>query len=98
MVRDSGSRDIEVEVRVQPRSSRDRIGGFRDGVLRVHVVAPPERGRANSRLLRLIAKTLGIARQRILLIRGETSRTKRLRIIEMTEDEFRSRMLQASAP
>ena len=98
MVRDPGSRDIEVEVRVQPRSSRGRIGGFRDGVLRVYVGAPPERGKANARLLRLVASALGIARQRVLLIRGETSRTKWLRIVGMTEDEFRSRMLQASAP
>lgn len=89
-------RDFEVEVRVQPRSSHDHIGGFRDGVLRLYVGVPPERGRANARLLRLIAKTLGIARQRVLLVRGETSRTKRLRIIGVSEDEFRERMLRAS--
>ena len=58
--------------------------------------APPERGKANAKLLRLLAKTLGIARQRVLLIRGETSRTKRLRIIGMSEDEFQERMLRAS--
>ena len=91
-----GSRDIEVEVRVQPGASRDRIGGFHDGTLRVYVGAPPERGKANAKLLRLLAKALGIARQRVLLIRGETSRTKRLRIIGMSEDEFQERMLRAS--
>ena len=90
------SRDIEVEVRVQPRSSRDRIGGLHDGVFRVYVGAPPERGMANARLLRLLAKTLGIARQRVLLIRGESSRTKRLRILGVDECEFRERMLRAS--
>ena len=58
--------------------------------------APPERGKANAKLVRLLAKTLGIARQRVLLIRGETSRTKRLRIIGMSEDEFQERMLRAS--
>ena len=58
--------------------------------------APPERGKANAKLLRLLAKTLGIARQRVLLIRGETSRTKRLRIIGMSENEFQERMLRAS--
>ena len=36
--------DLVVDVRVQPRASRDRIAGFRDGTLRVFVGAPPERG------------------------------------------------------
>ena len=44
------SRNIEVEVRVQPRSSRDRIGEFHDGTLRVYVGAPPERGKAKPAL------------------------------------------------
>ena len=93
----SGSRDIEVVVRVQPRASRDRIGALHDGVLRVYVGAPPERGKANARLSRLLARTLGIARQRVLVVRGETCRTKRLRIIGVDECEFRERMRAAAA-
>ena len=85
-----------VDVRVQPRASRDRIAGFRDGTLRVYVGAPPERGKANASVLRLLAKTLGIARQRVQIVRGETSRTKRLRIAGMTEDEFRKRISTSS--
>ena len=88
-------RDLEVEVRVQPRASRDRIEGFRDGALRVYVGAPPERGKANASVLRLFAKTLGISRARVALVRGKTSRTKRLRIVGMSEEEFRDRMLRA---
>ena len=92
----TGSRDLDVEVRVQPRSSRERIGGFHDGALRVYVGAAPERGKANERLLQLLAKSLGIARQRVQLVRGTTSRTKRLRIAGMSEDEFRERVLRAA--
>ena len=88
----SDPRHIEVEVRVQPRSSRDRIGGYQDGTLRAYVSAAPERGKANAKLLRLLAKTLGIARQRVQLVRGETSRTERLRIIGMSASEFRERL------
>ena len=90
------SHDLEVEVRVQPRASRDRIAGFRDGALRVYVGAPQERGKANASVLRLLAKTLGVSRQRVLLVRGETSRTKRLRIVDMSEDAFRKIILDAS--
>lgn len=96
MTDSDSSRDLEVEVRVQPRASRDRLDGFRDGALRVRVGAPPERGKANASVLRLLAKTLGIARRRVTLVRGETSRTKRVRIAEMTEQEFRERILGSS--
>ena len=92
----SAAPDLEVDVRVQTRASRDRIAGFRDGTLRVCVGAPPERGKANASVLRLLAKTLGIARRRVQLVRGETSRTKRLRIAGMSEDEFRERILRSS--
>ena len=91
-----GGREIEVEVRAQPRASHDRIGGFRGGALRVYVAAPPERGKANARLLKLVADSLGIAKQRVRLVRGETSRTKRLRIAGISEAEFRDRIFNSS--
>ena len=88
--------EVEVEVRVQPRASRDRIAGFQGGALRVHVAAPPERGKANARLLKLVTDRLGIAKQRVRIVHGETSRTKRLRIAGMSEAEFRARILRAT--
>ncbi len=43
-----------ISVRVQPRASRDRVLGMRDGTLRVSVTAPPHDGKANAALLELL--------------------------------------------
>ncbi len=49
-------------------------------VLRVKVTAVPEAGKANAALIKLLAKTLHIAKSRMVLIRGATSRDKHLEI------------------
>ena len=65
-----------INVRVQPRASRNRVNGYRDGVLRVSVTAPPQDGRANAALLELLADVLGIAKSRLSIVRGHSSRDK----------------------
>jgi len=37
-----------IKVRVQPKSSRNQVGGFQDGTLRVRVTAAPTEGQANA--------------------------------------------------
>ncbi len=65
-------------VRVQPGCSRRRIEGEHAGRLKVALNAPPEQGKANKALLRLIAKLLGISRTSVVLVSGQTSRDKLL--------------------
>ncbi|HEY5390189.1 MAG TPA: DUF167 domain-containing protein [Solirubrobacteraceae bacterium] len=67
---------VRIEVRLQPRASRDEILGLRDGVLHVRVSAPPVADAANRALCRLIAGRLGIAVSRVEIVRGERGRFK----------------------
>lgn len=60
-------------VRVTPRAGRDEVVGWRDGVLFVRVKAPPEGGRANEGLLRLLA---GAGLRDARIVSGSRSRTK----------------------
>jgi uncharacterized protein (TIGR00251 family) len=69
-----------LDVRLQPRASRDEIAGERDGRLLVRVTAPPVDGRANAALCKLVARTIGIAPSRVTVIRGAAARDKRLAI------------------
>jgi uncharacterized protein (TIGR00251 family) len=80
-------------VRVMPRARQDEIAGMREGVLLVRTTAPPQDGRANAAVLRLIAKRLGIARTRVVLVAGARSREKLLRIEGLTGAEARERLL-----
>ena len=65
-----------ITIRLQPRASRNRVGGCRDGAVRVSVTAPPHGGRANAALLEILADALGVAKSRLNIIRGHSSRDK----------------------
>ena len=72
---------MKFRVRVTPRSGRNEIAGVRDdGVLLIRVTAPPDGGKANEAVRRLIAKTVGIAPSRVAISRGETAREKTISI------------------
>ena len=65
----------EIAVRVTPRASSDRIGLDGEQV-RIYVTAVPVDGKANRAAQMLLAKALGIAKSRLTLVRGQTSRDK----------------------
>lgn len=68
----------EIAVRVTPRGGRD---GIEPGdPLRVRVTAPPEDGKANDAVRRLLARAMGVAPTRLTLIRGATARDKVFRL------------------
>ena len=69
----------EVSVRVTPKASRNtiRVEGEQ---LRVYVTTAPEEGKANAAVQKLLAKAIGIAKSRLILIRGKTSRDKVFRV------------------
>lgn len=69
----------EIAVRVTPRGGRDAIESGPEG-LRVRVTAPPEDGKANDAVRRLLAKAMGVAPTRLVLVRGATSRDKVFRL------------------
>jgi uncharacterized protein len=81
-----------ISVRVTPRSSRDEITGWQDGVLRVRLKAPPVDGRANVALCQFIASKLDLAARDVEVVSGATARTKRLRILGLTAAEVQARL------
>lgn len=76
--------DVLVDVKVVPKSSRDRIAGELDGSLKVAVSAPPERGAANAAVCKLIARSLGLRAQQVTIESGHTNPRKTVRIAGTT--------------
>lgn len=65
----------EVAVRVTPKASRNRL--IVEGeVIRIYVTCVPEGGKATAMVQKLLAKSIGIAKTRLVLKRGQTSRDK----------------------
>ena len=71
------------------------MAGWLGEALKVRVSAPPERGKANAAVERLIAKTLGIASGDVEVVSGTTSPRKRVAIAGLTEQEVRRRLAEA---
>ncbi|RMC33348.1 DUF167 domain-containing protein [Paracoccus alkanivorans] len=69
----------EIRLRVTSRARRNAISIDGDEI-RVHVTAPPEDGKANAAVVKLLAKSLGVAKSRLTLLRGVTSRDKVFRL------------------
>lgn len=66
---------------VSPSSRRDEIVGRHGDGWKVRVAAPPEDGRANEAVRRLIAERLGIPRRAVSIVAGQTAREK---VVEMS--------------
>ena len=81
-----------IKVRVQPKSSRNQVGGFQDGTLRVRVTAAPTEGQANAAVIALLAKTLGVSKSRLGIIRGYSSRDKVVSVDTLTQQEVRRKI------
>lgn len=83
---------IVIPLRITPGSSRDRILGEHAGALKVAVSAPPEKGKANKSVCSFLAGKLEIAKTRLSVIAGESSRDKKLLVRGVTADYVRNRL------
>lgn len=74
-----------IAVHVTPRSGRDEVSGVRadaagaDEVC-VRVTAPPDGGKANKAVCKLVAEALGVPKSRVGVASGHTARRKRLSV------------------
>jgi uncharacterized protein (TIGR00251 family) len=69
-----------LNVRVQPRASRDEIVGIHGEQLKIRLTAPPVDGKANQTLLKFLAKFSGVLTRQVTLLSGDSGRDKRVRI------------------
>ena len=73
-----------VNVRVIPGASRDLVKP-ESGTLKVYVTKPAQDGRANARVIELLAKHFGIKKYEICIIKGERSRNKAVQIPDVAK-------------
>jgi uncharacterized protein (TIGR00251 family) len=81
---------VEFQVRVIPRASKTEIIGEMAGAVKVRISSPPVDGAANAELVKLFAKTLGVAKSNVEIVSGQTSKTKRIRINGVTALQMRN--------
>ncbi len=80
MIEGDGSGGVFISLKVVAGARRDQIAGVLASPggdrLRVRVSAPPEGGKANKAVCRLLAAALGVRAGRVSIVRGQTSPEK----------------------
>ncbi len=83
---------VTLRVRVQPRASKDALGGEREGALVVRLTAPPVDGAANEGLVRFLGKALGVAPSALRVLTGATARNKVVGVSGLDTATVRARL------
>lgn len=90
-------RACRLRVRAQPGARREGLAGTWNGMLKLAVGAPPEDGRANESLARLLGLLLGLKHSQVALVSGEKARIKEFRV-ELPCSEVRARLAPRFGP
>jgi len=71
---------LVVSIKVVPSSGKSSCVLDKNDNLKCYLKSPPEKGKANKELIKLLAGELSIAQQKVSLISGLTSRNKKIKI------------------
>lgn len=78
-----------LEVKVTPQASKNEILRWEENRLVVKIQGVPEKGKVNENLIAFLAKILRVAKSRIEILSGKTSRLKKLNIQGMSLEEMK---------
>jgi hypothetical protein len=81
-----------LKLRVSPGASRTELAGRHGDAWKVRVAAPPERGRANDAVVRLLASRLRVPLRSLSVVSGGTSRDKVVELHGLDADEAERRL------
>ena len=85
-----------VRLRVAPGASQAGVVGRHGDGWKVRVAAPPEGGRANEAIVRLLADTLAIPRDAVTLVSGLGTRDKVVELAGLRPSQIERRLSSAA--
>ncbi len=83
---------VTLNVRVQPKSSREAVLGIIENELKIALKAPPVEGAANAALCAFLAKLLKCPKSAVELIGGQQNRSKRVKLQGVSLDDARIKL------
>ena len=81
-----------IPVRVKPGAKQDTLIGPHAGRLKMTVVAPPEKGKANEAVARVLAGALNLSTSRVRVVAGFTEQNKVVLIEGCSAADVRARL------
>jgi uncharacterized protein (TIGR00251 family) len=85
-----------LQLRVSPGAARSAIVGRHGAAWKVRVAAPPEGGKANDAVVRLLADALTLPASQVRIVSGHASRDKTIALEGLDHDELERRLAAAS--
>ena len=82
-----------LHVRVQPGARRDGFAGWYGDLPKVAVAAPPVEDAANRAVEAFLARQLGVPERHVRVVVGARSRTKRIAVDGLDDDELVTRVI-----
>ena len=76
----SSSESVVLRLHVQPAAKRTEVAGVHGDAIKIRLAAPATEGKANLALRRFLADAFGVPLRNVVLVRGETSRDKMVKI------------------
>ncbi len=79
-------------VKIVPGSSRTSVSGLFDGMVKIKVSAPPEKGKANRCLVEFLAKQVGVKKNAVSIVSGETNPVKQVRVFGVSAEALSQKL------
>jgi uncharacterized protein len=81
-----------ITVKVQPRAKVTRVAGRVENAYRLQVAAPPVDGKANDACVAFMADVAGVAKSRVRIVSGLSSRMKVVEVEGIGQEEMERRL------
>lgn len=85
---------MEIDVKVTPRARKPRVEVVGAETVHVWVSEPPADGQANGAVVEALAKALGIPKSQVEIVRGHSSRQKRVKLPDAAAEILAARIQQ----
>ena len=85
-----------LRLRVAPGAARAGVVGRHGDAWKVRVAAPPEGGRANEAVVRLLAEALSVPREAVTLVSGHAGRDKIVELAGLGPAQIERRLSSAA--
>ena len=85
-----GTAGVSIGVKVVPGAKRDEVVGVLGDRLKVRVAAPPEGGKANAAVCRVVARMLGVSAGRVEVTTGHGRAEKTVAVAGVEAESVRA--------
>ena len=77
-----------IPVRLCPRASKDAVGDWHDGRVKIFITSPPVDNKANRHLIKILSKLLKVPQSQISILSGHKSRNKSILVQGASREEI----------